>query len=258
MNNAQLESNFNHSTITKRGKKLISTALSIEASGGPGATCFIPSSFIQATLPHTNPVLPDRTAYVRTTGLFEIAILPSSSGIPYGPIPRLLLAWLCSEIIKQRNSGERVIKLGNSRAELMKNLGLPQTKAYINSFTDQSKRLLTCGISIEKTTIDSAIGSRMFITDSNEFFWIPLKDNSGAKNLTGKIEISEKFAMLVWNESVPLDMRIYRALLRSPLAMDIYGWLVYRFHALHKKKQQSVKIPFVGLMHQFEAVNQIV
>jgi hypothetical protein len=134
----------------------------------------------------------------------------------------------------------------------MRNIGLPQTKGYIDRFTDQSKKLLTCGISIEKNTINSEVGSRMFITDSTEFLWTPLKDdNTGTKNLRGKIEISEKFAKLVWNESVPVDMRIYRALFRSPLAMDIYAWLVYRFHALDKKNQQSVKIPLEGLMSQF-------
>ena len=57
------------------------------------------------------------------------------------------------------------------------------------------------------------------------------------------------------NAPVPIKMEVLRALRKSPLAMDIYTWLVYRMFTLNvgasKGGKRLVHVPWTGLMMQF-------
>ena len=48
-------------------------------------------------------------------------------------------------------------------------------------------------------------------------------------------------------------MRVLRALSKSPLAMYIYSWLVYRIFLLRVKNRPGVMIPWAALKLQFGA-----
>jgi len=56
--------------------------------------------FAQVTLPHSRVAGPE---YVRHNGLLTLSVLaPSAVGIPYGSIPRLLLAWVTTEAVRSK------------------------------------------------------------------------------------------------------------------------------------------------------------
>ena len=53
-------------------------------------------------LPRTS--LGDRKEYIRSNGPYELSIIAGSRNkLPYGNIPRLLLAWVCTEAVRTKN-----------------------------------------------------------------------------------------------------------------------------------------------------------
>ncbi len=62
-----------------------------------------------------------------------------------------------------------------------------------------------------------------------------------------KVELSKPFFEELLKHPIPLDMRAIQALRTSPLAIDIYSWLTYRYHSL----KSPVVIPWESLMLQF-------
>ena len=72
------------------------------------------------TLPRRNPG--KRWQDTRVNGPYTL--LMSGTGrarLPYGTLPRLLLAWVCSEAVRTQR---RVLVLGASRAAFMRKLGI--------------------------------------------------------------------------------------------------------------------------------------
>ena len=77
--------------------KLITEALAIEAEEAreAGALGFMARALVQATMPHSKV---DGNEFERVNGAFSLNILaPSKVGLPYGSIPRLLMAWISTE-----------------------------------------------------------------------------------------------------------------------------------------------------------------
>jgi len=60
--------------------------------------------------------------------------------------------------------------------------------------------------------------------------------------------LSERFFQECVTSPVPIDLRAYKALRDSPLAMDLYTWLTYRMSYTQKKTRP---IPWEALMMQF-------
>ena len=77
--------------------KLITEALAIEGREAKeaGALGYIARALVQATLPHSKT---DENFFKRQNGSFKLTILSDPDiGLPYGSIPRLLIAWLTTE-----------------------------------------------------------------------------------------------------------------------------------------------------------------
>jgi len=58
--------------------------------------------------------------------------------------------------------------------------------------------------------------------------------------------LGEHFFKAITGAAVPVDMRVLRAIKRSPLALDLYAWTTWRVFRLSK----SAFIPWEGLMQQ--------
>ena len=68
------------------------------------------------SLPRTNPG--DRWKYVRRNGPYELIMISGGkTKLPYGNLPRLLLAWVSTEAVR---TGSRVLILGDSLSEFMR------------------------------------------------------------------------------------------------------------------------------------------
>ena len=107
--------------LTKRQRMLIDEAMALEMdqAKSAGATGYYARFLVQATLPHTDP----KTNYFeRGTDKLTLSITAHPKhGCPYGGLPRLLLAWMCTEAVM---TDSPVLSLGRSQAEFLRKLDL--------------------------------------------------------------------------------------------------------------------------------------
>ncbi len=83
--------------------KLITKALEVEAEAAKeaGALGYMARALVQATMPHSKI---NGSEFKRTNGLFKLTILADSEiGLPYGSLPRLLLAWISTEAVRTKS-----------------------------------------------------------------------------------------------------------------------------------------------------------
>lgn len=206
----------------------------------------------QAFLPHSDPKKP---GWVRTNGNFTLSLKSgyqvgedgeaSFVGLPYGSIPRILLAWLNNEAHKNSQKelldNPRIIYLGRSLSEFLEKLGIERTggkRGGITRFKNQAERLFRSQISVKYTDHKSVAETNIQVTDSMFYFW----DNETPEQTSiweNQIELSDRFYQLLLKNPVPLDWRILKSLKRSPMALDLYMWLTHRMSYL--KKPSSIR-----------------
>ncbi len=132
--------------------KLITEALAIEAEDAKeaGAIGYMARALTQATMPHSKQATNE---FTRQNGLFTLSLMaPAKIGLPYGSIPRLLIAWVTTEAVKTKNP---YLELGPSLSSFMAELGLQPTGGRWGSITrlrDQTNRLFKSFISCSYTT----------------------------------------------------------------------------------------------------------
>ena len=72
------------------------------------------------SLPRTNPG--NRWQYVRQNGPYKLIMISGgNTKLPYGNLPRLLMAWVCTEAVRTQS---RELVLGKSLSEFMRTLGM--------------------------------------------------------------------------------------------------------------------------------------
>lgn len=225
---------------------LITQALAIdtEAALEAGALGFMARAMVQATLPHRKVM---GNEFTRTNGHYSLSVMaPIAIGLPYGTVPRLLLAWLTTEAVKTRC---RELELGDSLSGFMRELDLVPTGGRWGSITrlkDQTRRLFASSITAiyEKGPEFSVINQSVA---AKATFWWDVKNPEQAGFWKSSVVLTEQFFYEVIDRPVPIDMRVIKALKKSPLGLDIYAWLTYRASYL---KQPTV-IPWQSLALQF-------
>ena len=226
--------------------KLVREALAIEEEGAreAGALGYYARILVQATMPHSKP---SESVFKRRNGAFSLTMLADPDvGLPYGTKPRLLLAWLTTEAVR---TGERVLTLGPSLSAFMAELGLVPTGGRWGSITalrEQTKRLFACSILTTHETEERWRMASVKIADKAELWWNPTQPAQTAL-WRSSVTLSETFFQEIISYPVPLDLRVLRALSKSPMALDIYGWLCYRSSYIRK----PTTIPWEALQVQF-------
>ena len=180
------------------------------------------------SLPRTNPG--NRLQYKRANGPYKLVMVAGADNkLPYGNLPRLLLAWVCTEAVRTQSG---VLVLGKSLAKFMRALGIynsggnPQTR-----LRNQMKRLFGCTVSLIYEDENGRVTVNSLIADSTAFWWNPQRPEQPSL-WDSKIELSEKFFNEIISHPVPIDMNTLTALKRCCLGLDLYLWLVYRTFAL--------------------------
>ena len=211
-----------HFTLADQVNQLVSAS---EADPDRG---FMARTMALCSLPRTNPG--NRHQYKRVNGPFKLVLVAGADNkLPYGNLPRLLMAWLCTEAVRTQS---RVIVLGDSLSKFMRELGIynsggkPQTR-----LRNQMRRLFGCTVSMvyEDKHGDQFVSS--LIADRGEFWWNERKPDERAL-WDSKIRLGEDFFNEIIRHPVPLDMNTLTALKRCSLGLDLYLWLVYRTFAL--------------------------
>ena len=180
------------------------------------------------SLPRTNPG--NRTQYKRVNGPFTLYLVAGGGNkLPFGNLPRLLLAWVSTEAVRTKS---RELVLGKSLSEFMRTLGVYNSSGKTQTrLRDQMKRLFTAHVQLiyadqhGEAIVSSSVADRM------EFWWNPKRPDQPVL-WESKIELGEKFFQEIILHPVPLDMNTLTALKRSTLGLDLYLWLTYRTFTL--------------------------
>lgn len=198
-----------------------------EEAAQVGATGYMVRAMTQATLPYRQA---SGNEFMRTNGRITLTIMTPSraGGLPYGTIPRLLIAYISSEAVKNM---ERTVFLGRSLTGFMRTLGFQVTGGKQGSmlrFQQQARRLFTSNISVIKNDIAGAqIEEGCRIADKSIIWWDP--QNPAQQSLfESTVHLTERFFKEIIDSPVPINMDILREIRNSPMSMDIYFWLEAR------------------------------
>jgi hypothetical protein len=232
---------------SSRLERLISETLAIEAESAQeaGAMGYMARALVQATMPHK------RTAgdvFLRQNGNLTLRMMADPrAGLPYGTLPRLLVAWLTTEAARTK---ERTLTLGPTLSSFMAKLDLTPrggARGDITRLKDQLRRTFSCAIACLYDAEEYEAYLRLAIADDYILWW----DKRRPEEVTWQstVTLGERFFAEAAACPVPVDMRALKALTRSPLAIDIYTWLSYRMSYLNRR----TAIPWEVLQAQFGA-----
>lgn len=191
---------------------------------------FMPYFLVQANFPYTQ--LPERE-FVRKNGNLTLSLY-SPAGLPFGTIPRLVIAFIVTEAIRQKT---REIYLGESLSDFLNKLGLACTggkNGTIQRLHKQLDSLFSCFIScsslLKQDTGNAKFLTNMLIADKAMLWWEPqtLYDESG--KFRSYVYLSERFYEAISKAPVPVDLDVLLHLKRSPMAIDIYCWATYKMY----------------------------
>ena len=200
------------------------------------------------SLPRSNPG--NRTQYKRVNGPLTLIMLSSSeTKLPYGNLPRLLLAWVCTEAVRTQS---RELVLGSSLSEFMRKLGMAPlgggSRGERTRLRNQIDRLFNANV---RLTYEDEHGKQFIasnIADRGELWWDPKRPNERVL-WESKIYLGEAFFHEIIQHPVPLNMNTLTALKRCSLGLDLYLWLVYRTFSL----KRPLRLTWKQLYRQFDA-----
>ena len=159
---------LHHFTLADQVDQLVSAS---EAEPDLG---FMARLLTLCSLPRTNPG--DQHQYTRQNGPCRLIL--SRTGeykLPFGPLPRLLMAWLSTEAVRTQSP---VISLGDSLSEFMRTLGIYSSdgKAY-RRLHDQMDRLFHSSVELtyEHQQVKRFVASHIVVR--GEFWWDPKRPN---------------------------------------------------------------------------------
>lgn len=216
-------------------------AMEAEDATEAGALGFMARAMTMATLPHRKV---DGNEFTRRNGAFTLSIMaPAKIGLPYGSIPRLLLAWVTTEAVRTKS---RELVLGDSMSAFMAEIGLSRQGSNIASLKNQSRRLFASTVTASYEAPDRIADIGYRLADSATLWWEAGDPRQRGLWLSAVV-LSEKFYREVVERPIPVDLRAMKALRRSPLGLDIYTTLTYR--ASYTRK--PTEIPWPALAAQF-------
>lgn len=234
-----------------RLNKLVTECLAIEAEGAKEAVtlAYMARAMVIATLPHSNP---NSDTFQRKNGNYTLTIIANPEfGLPYGSTARLILIWLITEA---KSKGSPELNIGKTLISFLKKLKMRSGGGKRGNNTrirDQMLRLLTCTISCvyhdkKKGTCDA---NQFHISRSFQFWWNLSETDSKTFFSKSKIILASDFYDELIKTAIPVKFDTLYLLRKSPMQMDIYIWLTYKFFNLKKEQPISWTI----LKYQFGA-----
>ena len=220
--------------------------LLVRASEADADLGFMARMLVLCSLPRTNPG--NRKEYVRRNGPYTLVM--NAGGLhklPYGNLPRLLIAWLCTEAVRTQSPD---LVLGPSLSEFMRKLGIHTQSGGRGGMRtlirNQMKRLFGCSVTLiyEDEQVSTSVNSH--IAERTEFWWNERKPDEPSL-WDSKIRLGWNFFQEVIQHPIPLDMNTLNALKRCALGLDLYLWLTYRTFTL----KRPVRITWRQVYGQF-------
>jgi hypothetical protein len=240
-------------TLTPLQRRLI---LSADAtSDEPDSILFQHTVFCQTGLPYRNPGDEVRT-WERSNGQIGLEInagkawQPDESrfvsiGLPYGSKPRLLLAYLNAEALR---NGSPQIEVERSLTAFVRRLNLDAGGRTIATIKDQLTRLSASSIRLGGMTRDGeAVTINSQIVSAFNLWWP--KDDRQRLLWPSSVRLSAEYFDSLTRHAVPLHDKALMALSGSAMGLDVYCWLAQRLHRI--EWGQRVFVPWSALKAQF-------
>ena len=261
-----------------------SFAIETEDAKKAGALGFMARALVNATLPYKDPKSP---IFERRNGHYVLRMMGGNdNGLPYGVYPRLLMSWITTEAVRtgspelelgeslssflrnvlgiQRGGGKRG---ANARvSEQMERLFSTLITATYTGDKGRSFNLRNVLIvdeaSMDRETaqlLDEAAGDAAVAPaddardeddrddEDDNRLWTP-QSRETAGRWRSRVVLSARFFAEIIERPVPIDLRAYRALRGSPVAMDLYTWMTYRMSYIERSTRP---VPWEALMLQF-------
>jgi hypothetical protein len=243
----------NTKPLTQRQERLVKTAAEI-ANERPedDDRAYMHSIMCQVGLPRSKV---EGTSFERHSG--GVAILVEAGRlwdgkqfvqqpIPYGTMPRLMLAWMNTFAVRF-NTPE--IPIGDSASDFLKLLGKDVTGGKTGSFTTFKKQvqaLSACRLTLGFNTNGHA---HTYEGKPIKHFDAWIGGSEGQKPFwPGTVTYSQEYYETLKGHAVPIDLRAFMSLKGSALAMDIYTMLAQR---LHRISGRPLILHWVSLKAQF-------
>ena len=240
---------------TKR--RLVRSALEIETDE-PAGIAYQHTVLCQTSLPYRDPGDGVRL-WEREQGRVSLLIEAGRAkdpatgrwielGLPYGPKPRLILAYLNREALRH---GSPEVEVGDSLTAFVKRLlaGDREPRCDPNGreirlFKDQLARLsaaiVRLGVAWDQersSTLSLPLVERLDL-------WLPKDADSGAFSRRvpwpASVRLSPTYFESLQRHAVPLDERAISALAHSAMGLDLYCWLAQRLHRVPVGRPQLV------------------
>lgn len=248
-----------------------SLAIENESARSAGTLGFMSRALVLATMPYRDP---KADVFQRQNGDFKLRILAGyEGGVPYGVYPRLLMSWVTTEAVRTQSAE---LNLGPSLAGFLRDVMEIRTGGGVRGsatrVSEQMKRLFGSVITAQYTgqlqnrgfmLRNVMIAEAADITEQDldaldhavegepggagDELWTP-QTPAEAGAWQSKLKLTNSFFQECISNPVPIDLRAYKALRGSAMAMDVYTWLTFRMSYLSQKTRP---IPWERLQMQF-------
>jgi hypothetical protein len=232
---------------TRSEQKLVEvgTLISTERPSGDDMA-FTHAVLCQVGLPRSKV---DGREFLRKSGAawvnIQAGVLDEGNGpvlqpIPYGPMPRLALAWV-STYAKRHNTRE--IPIGESAAEFLRLMDMDDQGARYATLRKQMHALAACRLQL-------GYKGRTYNGQPIDQFdaWVSNRETQQRALWPGVMLLSDAYHKELVEHGVPLDNRALHGLKGSALALDVYTWLAHR---LHRIDGRPVVLHWKSLREQF-------
>ena len=207
---------------------------------------FIMRLLAVCTLPRTDPG--NQRDYRRVNGPYRLYMTAGpESKLPFGNAPRLMLAWICTEVTR---TGSRTLRLGRSLAQFMEKLGMESDsggpRGDRTRLREQMNRLFDASIHVYEGPLEASQKFQAPITDIVRLWWHP-KEAGQTPLWETEIILGERFYNEIVKNPMPIDMHVLKAMKRSPLGLDLYLWATAKLFRL----KRPFRIKWERLYDQF-------
>ena len=179
-----------------------------------------------------------------------VVVALGDQGLPWGSIPRLALAWLCTNVVRKRS---RVVELGSSFEQFFTELGYPLRMGGRNhrNVKTHVERLFSAAFYMD---VDKWAGAdrwernvEIWPVSKRVRLWKSRRGRTAGGWTVASVELSEPLYEAIIERPFPINLNAIKALRKSPLAIDLYLWLTFRM----KGVRRPLRLSWTQLCKQF-------
>lgn len=216
--------------MKKRSTEFIcDTKVAIDEITAQEANCiwYAPSFMSKVSLPVRKI---ESNEFERVNGNQKLSILsPTSIGLPYGSMPRILLIWITTQAVITKSPE---IYLGSSASSFLRAINKQASGGPYgirSSFKKAYQRLFASQITIFQETETNWQIDNLSIAQKAFGTWVP-----SCGEWQSSVLLNNDFFRNVLEKAYPVDQRVIQACSHYPLAIDIYLWSTSRAFTARK------------------------